>query len=145
VRDRSSRVGVAALWLTSRGPSAMTMIVVGALALCASSAIHFYLWNVAYRNVRTIGPLFLFQGSMAGLAAVLDLSIRKVAFLLFSALFLVLTIGGFVIATTAGLFGFTLHTTTGWAVGSLISEGCGTVAFGLAAALTLRPFRIHSA
>lgn len=103
------------------------LLIGGCLALCASSAIHFYLWDIAYRDVATLGPLFLFQGSAAASLAVLDAVTRRVPALVLSALFLVSTIGGFVLATTVGLFGFTLHEITGWAVGSVVAEALGTL------------------
>jgi len=129
---------VTALLRPARGTAVTLLVAIGTLALCASSAIHFYLWTLAYRDVATIGPLFLFQGSLAVALAVLCLVTRATLVIIVSAVLLASTIGGFVIATTAGLFGFSLHEVTGWAVWSLVAEGLGFSAFGAATLLTLR-------
>lgn len=89
-----------------------------------------------YRNVATLGPLFLFQGSVAAILAVLNAALRRTGLLLLSVLFLASTIGGFIIATTVGLFGFTLHMITGCAVWSIVAEGSGVAALLVAATVT---------
>ena len=121
---------------TGRVP--LVLIIIGSVALCASSSIHFYLWSIAYRNVDTIGPLFLFQGSVAAALAVLDMAVRRVGLLLFSALFMASTIGGFILATTVGLFGFALHEITAWAVWSVVAEAIGAAVLSAAVGISWR-------
>ena len=48
-----------------RGPVPLTLLVLTALAVAASGAIHLYLWDIAYRHVATLGPLFVVQAFSA--------------------------------------------------------------------------------
>ena len=98
-----------------RSPVPLTLMVLTALAVTASGAIHLYLWDIAYRHVATLGPLFLlqaFQHVRSGYS-----SDRPEAGLR-SALRVRLMLGtliGFVLVLTTGLFGFKLGFVSGWA------------------------------
>ena len=61
-----------------RGPVPLTLMVLTALAVAASGAIHLYLWDIAYRHVATLGPLFLVQAFSAFLVAVALIGVRRV-------------------------------------------------------------------
>jgi hypothetical protein len=120
------------------GPAPLTLLSLGALGLAASSALHCYLWQLAYRDVPTLGPLFLFQAAVAFVLTITALMVRRVGVAVVGALFLFSTIGGLVLASSVGLFGFTLHTLTIWAVLSLVAEAVGAIALLGAGALCLR-------
>jgi hypothetical protein len=72
------------------------------------SYIHFHLWlRVGYRQIATIGPLFLVQ-SIAGLViGLFVMVIRRVWAAVLGAGFAVATLAGFLISVEHGLFNFT--------------------------------------
>lgn len=57
---------------TARKALIVVALAVGAALVAATSAIHLDVWAGGYRNIPTIGPLFLFQG-IAGAAVALAL------------------------------------------------------------------------
>jgi hypothetical protein len=80
----------------------------GAVLVLISGIEHLHLWDIAYRHVATIGPLFIVQGVVSILLA-LVLAAGRRFFLVLAALGLMAgTIVGFVLAKTTGLFGFKL-------------------------------------
>ena len=105
--------GKAALW---------TLIVVDAGLLITSGAIHLDLWNIAYRHVNVLGPLFLLQVISAWVIAIGLLATRHILAVL-AGLGLVLgTILGFILVLTIGLFNFKLTFISGEAWATLIVE-----------------------
>jgi hypothetical protein len=89
-------------------PSAVVLVLLGAVLLLVSSGVHIHLWDIAYRHVPTLGPLFLVQGCSAVVIA-LSLAVFRIAALVLAALGLVLgTITGFALVLTVGLFNFKL-------------------------------------
>ena len=84
------------------------MIAGGAGCTVASGVIHLYLWGkqYGYRDVPTIGPLFLLQGIAAVLIGLLAIVTRRVAALLVAAGLLVASVIALVLAVEVGLFGF---------------------------------------
>jgi len=84
------------------------MIAGGAGCTVASGVIHLYLWGkqYGYRDVPTIGPLFLLQGIAAVLIGLLAIVTRRVAALLVAAGLLVASVIALVLAIGVGLFGF---------------------------------------
>jgi hypothetical protein len=101
-----------------------------------SGAMHFYLWwRQSYRTIPTIGPLFMVN-AVAGLliAAALLWKPSTIAALLglgFSAA----TFGGFVLASTRGLFGF-ITTWSSQAVIAAVAEIGAFVSLAVWLALT---------
>src|SRR5580692_10530191 len=84
------------------------MIAGGAGCTVASGVIHLYLWGkqYGYRDIPTIGPLFLLQGIAAILIGLLIIVTRRVAALLVAAGLLVASVIALVLAIEVGLFGF---------------------------------------
>jgi hypothetical protein len=84
------------------------MIAGGAACTVLSGVIHLYLWGkqYGYRDVPTIGPLFLVQGIAAILIGLLAIASRRVAALLVAAGLLVASVIALVLAIGVGLFGF---------------------------------------
>jgi hypothetical protein len=84
------------------------MIAGGAVCLAGSGVIHLYLWGkqYGYRDVPTIGPLFLIQGITAILIGLIVIVSRQVGVLLVAAGMLVTSVIALVLAIEVGLFGF---------------------------------------
>jgi len=101
-----------------RGPSALasapgrvivTVLIAGGAA-CAvySGYIHLYLWGrqqFPYRDIPTIGPLFLIQGIVAILIGLLVIT-RRLGAVLAGAGLLVVSVAALVIDVEVGMFGF---------------------------------------
>lgn len=121
--------GKAALW---------ALIVIDAGLLVASGAIHLDLWNIAYRHVNVLGPLFLLQVISAFVIAAGLLVTRHILVVL-AALGLVLgTILGFILVLTAGLFNFKLTFISSEAWTTLIVEIVAVVTLTATGLLLLR-------
>jgi hypothetical protein len=84
------------------------MVAGGAGCTVASGVIHLYLWGkqYGYRDIPTIGPLFMLQGIAAILIGLLAIVARRVAVLLVAAGLLVASVIALVLACEVGLFGF---------------------------------------
>jgi hypothetical protein len=84
------------------------MIAGGAVCTVGSGVIHLYLWGkqYGYRDIPTIGPLFLLQGIAAVLIGLLVIVSRRVTVLLVAAGLLVASVIALVLAIGVGLFGF---------------------------------------
>lgn len=107
-------------WLTAllRGPGDLrslparviitVMIAGGAVCTAGSGVIHLYLWGkqYGYRDVPTIGPLFLIQGIVAILMGLIVIASRQVGVLLVAAGLLVASVIALVLAIEVGLLGF---------------------------------------
>jgi hypothetical protein len=88
------------------GLIANLVLVAAAGTVAVSAGVHLHLWNLGYRQLPTIGSLFLFQ-AIAGfiLSATLILT-RRVWAAVLSFGFVAATIGGFLMAVYVGLFNF---------------------------------------
>jgi predicted lipoprotein with Yx(FWY)xxD motif len=120
---------------TSRGWLRPALRIVGAGLLTATAAIHLDLYLTGYKNLPTIGWLFLLQviAGFALAAAVLATGNQVVAAL--GAGFAVATLGGYLLSIWVGLFGFTEVRTTAGIVAGII-EVC---AFAVLALLAITP------
>jgi|ERR1700733_9730050 len=118
-------------------PATVAGFVVSGLLVAGSGGIHMYLWNLAYQNVATIGPLFLVQVSLAVITALLLILWRKGLALVVGFGLMVGTLVGFTLALTTGLFGFKLTFWTGWAYLALADELVAAIVLA-ATALLLR-------
>ncbi len=106
---------------TDRGMT-RALIWLGAVLVLVSGIEHLHLWDIAYRHVATLGPLFIVQGVVAIVLAVL-LAVGRRFFLVLSGLALMAgTIVGFVLVLTTGLFGFKLGSISGVAYDTLAAE-----------------------
>jgi hypothetical protein len=104
------------------GLPAGVLVWAAAALMVASGLIHLHLWDIAYRHVATLGPLFLVQTVACLVIAVLLAATRRGVLLVAGTGLMAGTIVGFILVTTVGLFGFTLTTITSWAVWALITE-----------------------
>ena len=109
--------------------------VTGAGLLAATAAIHLDLYLTGYRNIPTIGWLFLLQiiAGFALAAAVLATGNQVVAAL--GAGFAVATLGGYLLSIWIGLFGFTEVRTTAGILAGIIE----VAAFAVLALLAITP------
>jgi hypothetical protein len=84
------------------------MIAAGGACTVGSGVIHLYLWGkqYGYRDIPTIGPLFLIQGIAAILIGLIVIVSRQVGVLLVAAALLVASVIALVLAVEVGLFGF---------------------------------------
>lgn len=116
----------------TRGPSvvrltalrwAVTLLALGgAAALIWSAVIHLELWGDGYRDIATIGPLFLIASIADILLALLVVAFRRLVVLLAGAGSLVMTAGGLLISAHGGFFGFTESLAVPYAMLSLWVE-----------------------
>ncbi|MEU8762930.1 hypothetical protein [Streptomyces sp. NPDC048659] len=122
----------------------MTSVVTPALRLTgaaltvAMALIHLYLWGDGYRDLATIGVLFLLNGviGLALAAALLGTPRRFLAGVAAAtALFTAGTLGALVLSLTTGLFGFRETVDARLVVTTLVVETAGVLVL---AALTLR-------
>jgi hypothetical protein len=114
------------------------LFVLDAALMIASGAIHFHLWDIAYRTVATLDVLFLIQGAACILAAIVLLVTRHVLIVAGCALLMAGTIVGFILAKTVGIFGFKLPfiTTEAWIV--LVIEAAAVIALAITGLLLNR-------
>jgi hypothetical protein len=84
------------------------MIAGGAVCTVGSGVLHLYLWGkqYGYRDIPTIGPLFLIQGIAAILIGLIVIVSRQVGVLLVAVALLVASVIALVLAIEVGLFGF---------------------------------------
>jgi hypothetical protein len=115
------------------------LCVIDAGLLVASGVIHLHFWDIAYRHVATLGPLFLVQLIAAFVALVVTRKLIMVA-----AAFLLMggTIIGFILVRTVGLFGFKLTFTSGLAATVLVIEAVAVVLTAITAWVIARRERV---
>jgi hypothetical protein len=128
-RRQGAREQAGLMWL---------LYVADAGLLIASGLIHLHLWDIAYRHVKTLDALFLVQVVLTLLAAAVLLATRRPLVAAGSAVLLTGTIAGFLLARTAGIFGFHLTFISTEAYVVLVIEAVGVVMLGVTAWLGWR-------
>ncbi|MDQ6641805.1 MAG: hypothetical protein M3Y66_04845 [Actinomycetota bacterium] len=112
--------------------NAINLRIVAAVAVLISAGVHLYLWFDVFRHTNVIGPAFLLNTAGGVLIALLLVRWHHWIPLVLAVGFGVSTLGAFVIASTAGLFGVHEHW-TGWpvwtaAVSEVVAIAAGAVA-----------------
>jgi hypothetical protein len=117
------------------------LILAGAALTVISGVIHLYLWGEAngYRQIATIGPLFLAQGIAAVVIGVATAVTRRLIMVLAAAGTLVATAAGLLITIENGLFGFRESWGAPYVRTSLYEEIAGAVLLLIAAWALARP------
>jgi len=122
---------------SSKVASWILFIVDGAL-LITSGSIHLDLWNIAYRHVPTLGPLFLVQVISAFVLGIAIVATRHLLVVLAGLGLALGTIAGFIWVRAGTLFGFHLPFVSGEAWATLIVEIVAVAALAVTAAMILR-------
>jgi hypothetical protein len=117
------------------GLPAHVLLWVSAALLVVSGAVHLHLWDIAYRHVDTLGPLFLLQGAAAIVIAVALVAWPRGVVIAAGLALNVGTIAGFVKSLNGGIFGFTLPEVTGWAKLALGAEIAAIITLAVAGSL----------
>ena len=146
-RDRPWWLGV-----LLRGPAhlaslaarvAITIVIAGGAAcIVYSGYIHLYLWGrqpFPYRDIPTIGPLFLVQGVAAIIIGLMIIVSRRVGALLVGAGLLVVSVAALVIDVEVGMFGFKDSWAVPYATSTLYEEIVGAVLLLAAAGVLAWP------
>lgn len=90
------------------GIAATASFVAGGLLVAWSGYVHLHLWqDFGYRNIPTIGPLFLVQSIVGILIGLVVVFVRRVWAAVIGTGFALSTMAGFLISIERGIFGFT--------------------------------------
>jgi hypothetical protein len=130
------------LMSSARGAGELVAVVLAAALMVVSGLDHLHLWDIAYRHVATLGPLFLVQTIACFVGAVVLVATRLVIVMVGSVLLMLGTIVGFILAATVGLFGFTLPNVTSYADLALVTEALSAL---LLAVVVFRHVRMAGA
>ena len=120
----------------------MKLRILAAAAVLVSAAVHLHLWFDVFRHAHVIGPAFMLNVVGGTIIAVLLVTWRHWIPLLLAVGFGASTLGAFIIATTAGLYGVQEHW-TGWQVWT--AAACEVVAILAAGAVLLQENPLRSA
>ena len=118
--------------LASRPARVIITVVIAGGAACTfySAYIHLYLWGrqpFPYRDIPTIGPLFLAQGIAAIIIGLLVIVSRRIIALLVGTGLLVVSVAALVIDVEVGMFGFKDSWAVPYAKTTLYEEIAGAV------------------
>ncbi len=102
-------------------------LIIGSALVATTSAVHLHLWDTGYRDIPTIGPLFLVQGIAGVVIAIVLLASRRLFAVVAAAGFMLATIAGLLLSVNVGLFGFMDSLSAPFADLSLIVESAGTL------------------
>ena len=118
----------------------VVLLVIGAATVATSAIIHLYLWGKAdgYRNVPTVGPMFLAQGIGGCLIAVAVVLVRWFIVALAGAFYMAASIAALFKSIHGGLFDFKETFDAPYVKLSLVVEFIGFAAFAAAMVLTTR-------
>jgi hypothetical protein len=138
--DRSAG-GRAKVWMTAAPPrrsAATGILAVAATLLVVSAILHLDLWSSGYRAIPTIGWLFLAQGITTPIIALALLLTRWLAVVVMAFATMVGTLGGFILASTVGLFGFHDGFAAPFASATFVTEVTASVFLLVGAAVVVR-------
>ena len=133
--------------LLARGPARMkspgarwavnVLAVAGAALMVWSGVIHLQLWSDGYRSISVIGPLFLIQGVVSVVLAVVLAVFRRVGLLAAGAVTMAATAAGLLLSVNVSLFGFRESLAVPYAMSSLVVEFAGAAVLAAATVLVL--------
>jgi hypothetical protein len=119
----------------------MKMRMLAAAGVLVSAAVHLYLWFQVFRHTHVVGPAFMVNAVGGTIIAVLLVTWRHWFPLVLAVGFGLATLGAFLIATTAGLYGVHEHWTT-WEV--WVAAAAEVVAILAAGTLLVQEFPLRS-
>ena len=102
-------------------------MVLGAATIVATGAIHLHLWMIGYKNIASIGNLFLAQSISGFVLGPVIVLFRRMYVVLAGAAFMAASVGGLVLSATVGFLGLHDALSVPWATPSLIVEIVGFV------------------
>jgi hypothetical protein len=102
--------------------AALVLRLAGAGLLAWVGYIHWHLWSIGYKEIATVGPLFLVDGIAGILLAAVLLGWPRPLIGLLSAGFIAATIVPLVISLTIGLLGFHESIQAAYVVQALVLE-----------------------
>ena len=108
------------------------------MAVAFSILVHLYLWADGYRNVATIGPLFLAQGVAGLVLAVILVAYPRTLTAALGAIFLLASVTALALSATRGFFGVMDKLDAPWATPALVVESAGALVLILGGALAFR-------
>lgn len=110
-------------------------MIIGAGLLVATSAIHSDLWSASYRAIPVVGNLFIAQ-ILAGVVIAFGAAVYRRPIMAVAGIgYMAATIGGLLVSTQYGLFGFKESLNSPFVQLTLNIEVAGIVAFAAALAL----------
>jgi hypothetical protein len=118
---------------------ATTASVTGSALIVTTAAIHIHLWLSGYRDVRTLGVLFLAQAISGFVLGPIIALGRQAALVLMGALFMASSAGGLILSATVGFVGIHDGLDVPWATPSLAVELAGFLLLSAASAIQLAP------
>jgi hypothetical protein len=118
-----------------RRVAANTALLGGAAAVASSGLVHLYLWADGYRNVTTIGPLFLAQGLTGLVLAVTLVAYPRTVTAGLAATYLLASVTALALSATRGFLGFMDTLDAPWATPALLIETAGALLVILGGAL----------
>ncbi|KQX57378.1 MULTISPECIES: hypothetical protein [unclassified Streptomyces] len=128
---------------TERARSVLALRLAGAGLTAAMAAIHLRLWDTGYRDLATIGVLFLLN-AIGGALLTLALLAAPTRYLAvpaaLGALFTAGTLAGLVVSLTTGLFGFEESLDAELVLPTIVVESAGVVVLTVLALATARGF-----
>jgi hypothetical protein len=114
--------------------------ITGAALTGWSAAIHLHLWSAGYRDIQTIGVLFLIN-AIGGIVLAVALLVVPSRFLtivtMLAALYAASVLGALIISLTMGLFGFFESSTAELVTTTLVINSVGFVVLALLTAVRL--------
>jgi hypothetical protein len=117
-------------------PVTLAVRLIGAALLLASGGIHLYLWQNGYADISVIGPSFMADVVLSGLAALAVLAAppRWLPWICaLAGLFELGSLGALLLSLTVGLFGFFEAWSAQLVVQTIVVEAAGfVVLFGFA-------------
>jgi hypothetical protein len=84
----------------------MAAMLAGGALVIASGVIHLRLWQMAYRHIPTIGPLFLVQGITGAVIGTAIIGFRRLHKAAIGAGYMAASLVGLLLSIKVGLFGF---------------------------------------
>jgi hypothetical protein len=125
---------------TSRSTAPVWVLcLIGAALLVTSASVHIYYYNLIYKDIATIGNLFLVQIVASFILAAALVVTRHVLVVLASAGLMAGTVIGFILVRAGTLFGFHLPFTSGLAAFVLVVEIVAVVLLAATALIMIRP------
>jgi hypothetical protein len=121
----------------------MRMRLLAVVAVLVSAGVHLRLWSTGFKDEHVVGPAFMVNAVAGVVIAVLLLTWRSWVPAFLTLGFGVATLGAFVIASTAGLYGVHERWVGGYVWAAAISEAVAILAGGWMLLTAYRAGEVH--